>query len=378
VAWFDALRCIAVDADGLFAASLLRCVFWLTVAAAAGALALSLALSISARAFWHGEINAPRPADAAAAPRRPFDPDQVNGPIERLLLGWIGRMGRAVMRLLTANFAAGAYDRHLWHSLKLVPLCVAGGWLSMLLAPEIATGICRIFDVQLDAKELNVVGTWTAALWVAGLAQVRMRAWGCFVGLDDGSFRMTAAERDSEQLTLPPRLRYARRARGDNRYPLYEIYAVGFNDAVLLPTVHVAVAALSIGAFALLEGLALGLWSSTLLWIVAIAVPSQVQLTLLLLLGQMPLNVVHYSRRWLSSILRIVLGLYAAIGLLFAVGLLITYLWSECLHAGRPWTAWLGSLNILVVLDVTLYTATRWWYVRRRFDAERRPRDQLV
>ena len=329
-------------------------------------------MGIAARAWWHEGAAAPKPADAAQTPAHSFDPDGINGPIEAWLVRGVGRMGRAVLRLMTTSPEAGAADRHLLQSLMLIPFCLLGAYVTMAVAPVLIGMVCIIFSGSLDEPARAVIRTVSASLWVAGFALYRVSIWGCL----GRAARALHASRRAPVNTGDPisnlLLQSQPVTRGDSRYPLSEIYAVGFNDAVLLPTFYTLLWTGAVGALAFLEGLALGLWSPALVWAVVIAVPAITELYYLILLMNTASTWTDYRRSRLREFLKFLVVVPTAIGVCEGLGWLIFYVCQETLRQGEPWIGWLGAVNMLLVFDVALYMSARWMYVRRRFDAERR------
>src|SRR6185503_17059527 len=104
------------------------------------------------------------------------------------------------------------------------------------------------------------------------------------------------------------------------RYPLAEIYPIGFSDAVLLPTFYSLLWLFLLGALGLLEGILMGLDSSTLVWCFVIGVPALTQVCFLAAMGTLVSNWMDYRRSWLASFVRgVTIGLSVAFVLLGVV-----------------------------------------------------------
>ena len=381
VIWFDALRSTVPGPPEVFLAAMLGYAAWLAGGIAAIALFCRAGLSMSARATWNLDPTAPKPADALPQKKRRHDPDHVNGPIEGWLIARVGRMGRAVLRLISAVFDVGAIDRHVLYSLALLPVCLVGAWLSMWTLPELIDAGLALLQTRMDFHTRDAVRNVIASLWIIVVLFYRMTIFGGLrfhvqknqksvlpanwaqpainpVG-GNISFLMVNAP------TVPS-------TRGDNRYPLTEIYPVGFSDAVLLPTLYTLLWVSFLGALALGEGLLLGLDSSSMFWSVAIGIPALVQLAFFSAILTSVSNWKDYRRSHLISFVKnIAIAVITAL-LVFGIFILIVLLCKELLASDRAWVAWLGSINMVLVFDVACYMTARWIYVRRRFDSERR------
>ena len=382
VIWFDALRTTVPGPPEVFLTAMLGYAAWIAGAVAMIALFCRPGLSMSARATWHLDPNAPRPADALPQKKRRHNPDHVNGPIEGWLVARVGRMGRAVLRLISAVFDVGAIDRHIFYSLALAPVCLIGAWLSMWTLPELVdAGLAMFQQPRLDFHTREAMRATVAALWMIVVLFYRITIFGGLrfhvqqnqksvlpanwaqpavspVG-GNISFLMVGAS------SVPS-------TRGDNRYPLTEIYPVGFSDAVLLPTLYTLLWVSFLGALALGEGLLLGLNSSSMIWSVAVGVPALVQLSFFSAILTSASNWKDYRRSHLISFIKSIATALITALLVLGIFVLIVLLCKELLATDRAWVAWLGSINMVLVFDVACYMTARWIYVRRRFDSERR------
>ena len=119
------------------------------------------------------------------------------------------------------------------------------------------------------------------------------------------------------------------------------------------------------------EGALLGLPVHVLVWIAVILIPALPQLHFLVALLNIASYCRDYRRTWLILIFKTIVYSTLGIAVFSGVGALIAMLVESTIHAGRPWTGWLGAVNILLVFDVALYMFCRMLYVRRRFDADR-------
>lgn len=377
VAWFDVLRCAVAGPSVLCGQSLWRCCVWMAAAGACTGLCLNRALSVPARAFWHGREDEPVPADAAEAKARSFDADGISGPLEAALLRRFGRMGRAVLRLVSANFEAGSVDAHLVRSLKALVVCVAGGWATMTVVPLVLEPLYFLYYRRPFHDPEGALRTAFAIAWVVGMGLYLLWIWGAFSILTGGQQDLSGV---SAQPGAPKRffqLSQTPPTRGDSRYPLTEIYAVGYSDAMLLPTGYMLISGVIVGLFVLLEGLLFGLPWDALAWTVAIGVPALAEGSFLAMLNMLSEHQ-DYRR---SRLLTLFLGVFTVTCALIAVGTLVTLIVIVC-HAavenGQPWIGWLGALNVVLVFDVALYGVMRWIYVRRRFDAEKRDPQRVI
>jgi hypothetical protein len=381
VAYFDAMRSSVGGPSDLFGSAMLGTIAWMIAGLAAIALSCRAGFDMSARATWHFDKAAPKPADSLPKRKPRHDPDEVNGVIEGWLVARFGRMGRSVLRVISAVFDVGAVDRHLDYSIALIPLCLFSGYTLMWLLPDLLDAIFTLFQGQLDKAARQGVQTFSGAICLIVVLVYRMSIWGALRmnvkqptgsafnsnwnggGMNSASGNISfLMVRDS---SLPA-------TRGDNRYPLTEIYPIGFSDAVLLPTFYSLLWLSLVGGLSLIEGLLLGLDAETMVWCFVIGVPALTQVCFFAAMGTMVSNWMDYRRAWLASFVRsLAFGICVAFVLLGVV-VLIIFLCRESIDHGRPWVAWLGSLNIVLIVDVALYMSARWIYVRRRFDAERR------
>jgi hypothetical protein len=379
VLWFDGMRFLVPGPADRFYAALLGNSAWIAASVVTIALSCRAGLSMTARATWNSDPNAPKPADALPEKKRRHDPDHVNGPLEGLLVGRVGRMGRAVLRLIAAVYDVGAVDKHILYSLALLPLCVLGGHVSMWVLPEVINAGLALIQTKLDFTGYHAIRNIAAAAWIVIILFYRMSIW--------GGLRFHVQQQKSP---LPPswgggvnplggnisflmvRDSSIPTTRGDNRYPLTEIYPVGFSDAVLLPTFYTLLWVLFLGALVMAEGALLGLDLNIVLWCVGIGVPALVQLSFFAALLTSVSNWMDYRRSRLASFIKgICVGMCFALlggGML----ILIMLLSKELIDRDRAWVAWLGSLNMILIFDLACYMTARWIYVRRRFDAERR------
>jgi hypothetical protein len=301
------------------------------------------------RAFWRGNTPDPIPADVAAQAKRGFDPDAVSGPLEAALLRRFGRMGRAVLRLVSANFETGSVDAHLWRSLKALCLAIFCGWACIAVMPivldPIYLAVCRHHIEQSNIEIFRmIIAIFTAVILVVYM----LWHWGVLHLMLQGQMELSAsfsqAPAQNRFLNLTP----PTTTRGDNRYPLTEIT----------------------GLFGGVAGLLLGLPFTPLAWTVVIAVPALAELHFFLALN-IPLGNKDYRRSWLLSLFRFTFQAFCAITAIGVLVALIIVVCKEAIDSGEPWIGWLGSINILLVFDVAFYMLARWIYVRRRFDAER-------
>ena len=143
-------------------------------------------------------------------------------------------MARAALRLVSSNYETGSVDAHLKRSLLALPVCLAGAWLTMLVLPEVVDAGMHIFGFELGSEGRQVMDMVCAAAWVGGMFVYRMTIWGTVVA-SQGTYG--AAQRGNAPAAnfsglQSFRLAVPAAARGDNRHPLNEIYAIGFTDAV--------------------------------------------------------------------------------------------------------------------------------------------------
>ncbi len=371
VCWFDAITSSVRGSSVDFQAAILTCLAWLGGSAALNCLCLNRALSVSVRSGWLG-VGAVRPADATKSKPRSFDPDAINGPLEGLLIRRIGRMGRATLRLVSRNAQAGAVDIHLQRTLLLCIPAVLIGWLANRLVPNLLETFLNIFERSANVLELRTAGQLASAATLFIVAMIKIHVWGML------SFRNlvppnTTQSRDIftqifQQQGLIQRVQVTR---GDNRYPLIEIYAIGFKDAVLLPVYYAMFWLLIVVATTALEALLLGLPADLVGWSALGSYTVLLQILFVLSLSYVQMYaMLDYRRSRLLTAVQFLVSL-SFIGLLLAsvIGL-IGYLWSESIPQNRFAIAALGTVNILVIVNSVIYSLARWMYVRRRFDCE--------
>ena len=370
VCWFD---CITASVRGPapdFQHALLNCLAWLGLSAALTALCLQRALGVAVRAGWES-VGAVKPADATRAKPRSFDPDAVNGPLEALLIRRIGRMGRATLRLVSRNAQAGAIDIHLQRTLLLCIPSVLIAWLASRIVPNLLETFLNVFERSANAVELRTTGQVAATVCIVLCAMVKIHFWGML------SFRQftppTPQSRDLFMQFFQQQgiIQFQKATRGDNRYPLIEIYAIGFKDAVLLPTYYSLFWLLVVVGTASGEALLLGLpseligWSALLSYLVLIQVLFLLSLSYTLLYTSL-----DYRRsRWLTMVRMTFVATLSGLATL-GVFALIAYLWSELVKQDRFAIAVLGTVNIMLIVNVVVYSLSRWVYLRRRFDCE--------
>ena len=372
VLWFDCFYTMMNDPDGVFSASLLRCVLWLGAAALAGAACLRAAFSPAVRSCWHADGAGARPADASKTPRQKFDPDAVSGTCEAWYLRRFGRMGRAALRLATLNFESGSIDVHLRRVLVSVPLSLAGAWLCMRLAPPAVNAVCLIFGSPLGASARQTVAAVVAVLWIVGLLFYRLDI---FTGMSTalGQLRyMENPARGAGNFFSTQRSAFLTLTRGDNRYPMTEIYATGFSDTVLIPFLSIGAWLFLLAALAFFEATLLGLSGRALNWTTAIALPIAVQGYFISRLNSVTRYWKDYRRSHLISFVIGMLSVFVVLFLLTGLAVLMLLLVTTTVEQNHPWIGWLGCMNMLVVFDIAAYRLARWLYVRRRFDAENR------
>ncbi|MBI3828970.1 MAG: hypothetical protein HY291_05620 [Planctomycetes bacterium] len=355
---------------------MLGCVAWLAAGLAAIALCCRRGYSAEARMALNGFSADAKPADAAEAPERRFDPDAVSGPIEAWLLARFGRMARAALRLVTSNYEVGSVDAHLRRCLWAVPVCVIGGWLSALLLPEVVDALMQVFGSTLPPQGRRDLSQIAAATLVGGVLLYRVVVWGTFVNASAGNAQVLKAsgvQADAANRVQVQSFRLAVPApsRGDTRYPLCEIYAIGFSDAVLLPTFYTLLWTTVSVALAFAEALLLGLPAEVLVWIAVILIPALTQLVFLLSLLNIAGNCRDYRRSWVITAFKALAWTALWMAVFSGVISLVSWMVDASISNGRPWTGWLGAVNVAPVFDVTVYMLARTLYVRRRFDAER-------
>jgi len=370
VAWFDVLFAAGSGPSRWAEPALWRCGIWMVGSMALTAACLGRALSVPVRAFWYGMAEGPVPADAASSPKRSFDPDGISGPVEAALLRRVGRMGRAVLRLVSANFEAGSVDAHLLRSLKALAVTAAGGWLAMLVIPMVVSQLyVLLYRTPLRQDDTEAFQTLIAVLCTIGLAAYLLWLWGVFHAIAQGQ----SVSGGSTQAAGPKRsflLSQPAPTRGDNRYPLTEIYAVGCSDIVILPTLYVLLSSIAIGLCVLAGGVVFGLPVGAMLWAVAVGVPVCTELAFVAGLNTV-LNYKDYRRSRLISLFQCVLVVTCGVVCVIGLIMLIAFVCVAAVERGQPWAGWLGTVNMVLVLDVAVYMLTRLVYVRRRFDAER-------
>lgn len=379
VSWFpgvalgDILHGLTVTERNV-APSWFHILVWGAAAAGLAALFFHAGYSARARAGYDRVQTSVAPADAGGHEHRFLDPDRVNGPIEALFIAWLGRMGRAVLRIVSANVQSGAVDYLLVRTLLIVLCSVLLGHAAMWLVPAALNAILTVYRMgPLGAGAVEGIRTAVALLFLIGLSVYCLVQWGGPKMWQIGA-RAYAPDAQSEAAagSWGALFRKKRTAtRGDRRYPLIEIYAVGFSDAVLLPTLYAGFWILVTGTAVGLTGVLYGLTPKYVGWTVAIGVPALWQLSFLSYIGGISNYWMHYSRSLLIQIFTALwMGVLMAVGAISCV-VLIVVICKMAYEAGYPgWIPWLGSLNILVVADVAFYMIVRWVYVRRRFDAE--------
>ena len=378
VGWFDALNTIFRGPVEVYMHGMAVCIGWLCLSGLLCAAFMRRGLGMEARAAWQDDFHAPKPADSIKIRKRQYDPDGINGPLEAWLVARFGRMGRATLRMNSAVFEAGSVDKHLLGVLKLIPLCLAGGFISMALAPKIIGMICLMFEGKLPWEAIEPIRILVAVLCILLTFMARMRVWG---GLrlsaarqqrDASTGRMPRESAFNELSVLMVRDSTSTVTRGDNRHPLTEIYPMGFSDAVLLPTFYCLFWLAVLGGLLFLEGYVLGLPIWIVGWCVLIGVPAMTQVCFFAAIGNFLGNLQDYRRSRVISFFKLVTTITLSSLTAAILGALIVYLCLESIKSDRPWVAWLGTLNIMAVFDVAFYMLMRWIYVRRRFDAERR------
>jgi hypothetical protein len=200
--------------------------------------------------------------------------------------------------------------------------------------------------------------------------------WGTFVNASAGNAQVLKApgvQSDSANRVQVQSFRLAVPApsRGDTRYPLSEIYAIGFSDAVLLPTFYTLMWTTVSVALAFAEALLLGLPAEVLIWIAVILIPALPQLVFLLSLLNIAGNCRDYRRSWVITAFKALAWTALWMAVFGGMISLVSWMVDTSIENGRPWTGWLGAVNAALVFDVTVYMLARALYVRRRFDAER-------
>jgi hypothetical protein len=350
---------------------------WGGGAVAVACIAFRSGYSHTARCGLDREVTSVTPADAKQAERPGFNPDRINGPFEKLLIAWLGRMGRAVLRLVTVNAQSGAIDRILLRTLAAGGLALLLGYGAMWLVPRAFDVLLSLYRIGLAEREVNVIRSIVAVLALIVLTIYCIAVWGgprvWRTGLGNGAFSRDA--QTEGPLGSWSKLFRRRKAttRGDQRYPLSEIYAVGFSDAVLVPSLYTGFWLTATAGVVWGAGFLLGLPLTGMNWAVAIGLPGLWQLAFLSYLGMASNYWTHYRRSLLYQIFMSVwMCVLAAVGVLTVLALIVG-LWVLSHRAGYPhWMPWLGTVNILVIADLAQYMLVRWLYVRRRFDAEYR------
>jgi len=377
VMWFDGIISSTTSAT-LFQRSSLGCLAWLAVGSSLIAIFHRRGLSTEGRGTWNDQVDAARPAEAVEKPARTFDPDEVSGPIEARLIARYGRMGRAALRAVSLNFSAGNIDAHLWRTVKLLPLVIGVGWVLVLCFPPAARLVAILFGYRLTGEETKHFGVGVACFWLALVSAYRLSIWETLEvsGLCNRytmlRFSLNSGLSAHGTTTAKTFFGLAQQAptRGDNLQPLTEIYALGFNDAVLIPVLNAAFWSLLLGGLLLIEGAALGVPIQWLLWTVGIAVPCYLQMTFLSMLNNLAICWVDYRR---SRLLNIFYGLSSFLASLAAFGVIAGACGAMIYHSVQTtqhWIGWLGSLNALLLFNVGVFMLMRLIYVRRRFDAE--------
>ena len=371
VCWFDCFTAAIHGPAGEFQRALYCCLAWLSFSTLLAAACLKSGLSIAARAGWQG-VGEVRPADAALPAKRKFDADAINGPLERFLIARIGRMGRATLRLVSRNPQAGAADIHLRRTLLLCIPALGCAWAANYVVPDLLQSLMNSFEKSISTADLFAAGQLAAGTVLCIFAVGKIHIWGMLSFTRVGPSNTAQSQDALSQIFQRHGLRQRNPVtRGDNRYPLQEIYAIGFKDAVLLPLFYamlwLAVVILSLGA----EALLLRLPPPLVGWGALIGYLVMLQVYFIVILGSvMVYSALDYRRSRLRATLQSLLNLTVlalVVGPL--IGLLI-YLWSETARQNRFGVAVLGTANILLICDVVLYSFCRWVYLRRRFDCE--------
>ena len=371
VCWFDAITSSVRGSSVDFQHAIVTCLVWLGGSMALTCLCLNRGLSVAVRSGWQG-VGAVRPADATKSKPRSFDPDAVNGPLEAILIRRIGRMGRATLRLVSRNAQAGAIDIHLQRTLLLCIPAVLIGWLANRLVPNLLETFLNLFERSANPLELRTAGQLAAAATLFIVAMIKMHIWGML------SFRHFVSSNANQSRDIFTQIfqqqgliQRVQVTRGDNRYPLIEIYAIGFKDAVLLPMFYAMFWLLVVVGTTAVEALLLGLPADLVCWAALASYILLLQLLFVLSLSYTLLYTLLDHRR--SRLLRAVQSIVnlSVFGLLMvSVAGLIGYLWTESIPQNRFAVAALGTVNILVIVDVVIYSLARWIYLRRRFDCE--------
>ncbi|MCW8130400.1 MAG: hypothetical protein KIS92_08635 [Planctomycetota bacterium] len=368
--WFDAYAHTINGPYGQATFALLGCAATILAALGLTALCLPAGFSAEARLGFSGVSRDPKPAQAADAPTRAFDPDAENGPVEGWLLRKLGRMARATLRLMTRNHEAGSLDRHFLRTLYYAPVSLAAGWLALHLVPGAVDFVCRIWWQPLLPRDYRILGEGAAAVAILIVYVTRMSIWGRLTGAGLQGPQRSAAAPTGWALLAGQRAAPAL-SRGDLRIPLNELYAVGYSDAVLLPTLYALLWSFLLAGLALAEAVAVGLDPAASLLaaaIVAVVVPQTVFLIALLGIQSYCKN---YRRTWTALILQTCAFAVVFISLISGILIVVAYLVQHVLDENRPvWIAYVGSVNLVLVFDVAVYMLARLVYVRRRFDAE--------
>jgi hypothetical protein len=352
---------------------LLGCVAWIAAGLAAIALCCRRGYSAEARLALNGSYADAKPADAAEAPERRFDPDGVSGPIEAWFLARFGRMARAALRLVTSNYEVGSVDSHLRSSLWALPVCVAGGWLTARLLPIVVDAIMQLFGNTLQGEGRLTIAHIATASWVGGVFIYRVVVWGTVVSTSGASAQYrTAGPASGDRIKIRSfRLAMPAPSRGDLRHPLSEIYAIGFSDSVLLPTFYTLLWTTVAVILGFAEALLLGLPAEIMIWIAAILIPALPQLVFFFTLLNIAGYCRDYRRFWVITIFKTLAWTAVWMAVFSGLLLLVSWMVEATIENHHPWTGWLGAVNVTLVFDVALYMLCRLLYVRRRFDAER-------
>jgi hypothetical protein len=371
VCWFDLVTTSIRGPIVEFHRSLYACGAWLSAAALGGCLFARPGLSVPVRTGWFG-ANSPRPAEAAHKTGRGFDNDKISGPLERWLIARIGRMGRATLRLVAQNPESGSITTHLKMSLLPIVPTLAIAYLAKTVAPGLINEVLSIFQTSMPGADLEVAGTLCVALCILVGFGITLSVWSMLPsrlrfqnhGVQNRSIVASLLEQDGVIMNKQI-------ARGDFRYPVSEIYAVGFKDAVLLPTFYGAINLFVPVLIACGEALALGLPPQWTLIVALIAYGLLLQLNFMGCLGsRLGFMLVDYRRSRLMLFFRGALAFAVIITLLgFTIGLM-TVLCAETYARDRLWVGILGSFNILLIIDIVGYSVLRGIYIRRRFDCE--------
>ena len=371
VCWFDLVTASIHGPCAEFQRALIACSAWLGAAALAALMFMRAGLSVPVRTGWFG-LGGPRPADAADKTVRGFDNDAVKGPLERWLIARIGRMGRATLRLVAQNPESGSIAAHLKFSLLPIVPTIAFAYLAKTIAPGVISGILSIFQSSMPRAELELAGILCAALCIGVGFMFTLSVWSVMparMRLDNNSGQsrsILASMLEQDGVVMPKVV-----ARGDFRYPVSEIYAVGFKDAVLLPTFYAAFTLFVPMLIACAEALALGLPAQWTFIVAVVAYALLLQLSYVGFLGsRVGYMLMDYRRSRLSIVFRSIVALAALMTLTGLIIALITVLCTETFARNQLWVGILGSFNILLIIDIVFFSVLRTIYVRRRFDCE--------